>query len=93
MILLQRGSKMRTRTPDHPSPVRDMACVYDTGCGRRKMLDAKGVTTRTRARVPVKYVNTKLYKLRNEQKANPWRKYQSVFHKVRGQCKKVSRHC
>ena len=28
--LLQRGSKTRTRAPDHPSPVRDMKSVHDT---------------------------------------------------------------
>ena len=47
--LLQRRSQMRTRAPDHPSPVRDMKSVYYTGCGKRKRSDSKGVITRTMA--------------------------------------------
>ena len=83
--LLQRGSKMRTQAPDHPSPVRDMRNVHDTGCGKRKRLDAKGVTTRSKARAaPVEYVSSKLYKLRNQQKKHPLRKHQPVYHKERG---------
>ena len=59
--LLQRGSKMRTRAPDHPSPVRDTRNVHDTGCRKRKRSDAKGVTTRARARAaPVEYISTEL---------------------------------
>ena len=67
--LLQRGSKMRTQAPGHPSPVRDMTIIYDTRCGKRKRLDTKGVTTRLRrARtVPVEDISSKLYKLRNKQ--------------------------
>ena len=77
--LLQRGSKMRTRAPEHPSPVRDLRNVHDTGCGKRKRSDAKGVTTRSKARAPpVEDVSSMLYKLRNQQKKHPWRKHQSV---------------
>ena len=66
--LLHRGSKMRTRTPDHLSPVRDMTSVYNTGCGKRKRLDAKGIATRSMARaMPVEDVSSQLYKLRNQQ--------------------------
>ena len=57
--LLQRGIKMRTRAPEHPSPVRDLKNVHDTGCGKRKRLDAKGVTTRSIARAaPVEGVSS-----------------------------------
>ena len=68
---------MRTRAPDHPSPARNMISVYNiTGCRKKKRLDTKGVTTRARARtLPVDGVSSKLYKLRNQQKANPWRKH------------------
>ena len=73
--LLQRGSKMRTRAPDHLSPVRDMTCVYDTGCGKRKRSDARGVTTRPRARVGlVEYVSIKLYKFEEPAKETPMEK-------------------
>ena len=60
---------MRTRAPDHPSPIRDMTCVYNTGSGKRKRLDAKGVITTTRV-PPVRMANN-LYNLRNQQYANP----------------------
>ena len=43
-VFLQRGEKMRTRASDHPSPVRDVTCVYDTGCGKRRRSDANGLT-------------------------------------------------
>ena len=71
--LLQRGEKIRRRAQDHPSPVRDMACVYDTGCGKRKRSNTKGVTTTATGSLPVELLSTKLYKLKNQQKANPWR--------------------
>ena len=85
---LQRGSKMRKRAPSHPSPVRDMTSVYDTGCGKRKRFDAKGITTMSMTRAPpVEVVSSKLYKLKNQQKANTWRIHQSVQHKELGRCK------
>ena len=59
---------MRSRAPDYPSPVRNMRSVYSTGCGKRKRSDAKGVTLRSRA-APVEEVRSKLYKLKNQQKA------------------------
>ena len=74
--LLQSGSKMKTRAPDQPSPVRDTRNVYDIGCEKRKRSDVKGVITRARARAPpVEYISTKIYKMWNQQKAYPWRKY------------------
>ena len=66
---LQRGGKMRTRAPNHPSSVRDMRSVYDIGCGKRKRSDAKGVTPLP-PRAPPVNVNTKLYRLNNQQKVN-----------------------
>ena len=57
--LLQRGEKIRTRAQDHPSPVKDMKSVYNTGCGKRKRLDAKGVITTTRV-PPVEDVSSGL---------------------------------
>ena len=60
---------MRTRALDRPSLVRDMRSVYDTGCGKRKLPDARGVTTRARAS-QVAPLSTKLYTLKNQQKAN-----------------------
>ena len=48
-ILLQRGIKMRKRALEHPLPVRDMTSEYDTGCGKTKRSNAKGVTTRSMA--------------------------------------------
>ena len=77
---------MRTRAPDHPSQVRDMVCVYDTGCGKRKRSDAKGVTTRSMTAPVVEYISTKLYKLRNHQNKHPRRKHQFVHHKERDCC-------
>ena len=60
---------MRKRAPDHPSPVRDMASVYNTGCGKRKRSDAKEVTTRSKERAaraaPVEDVSSQLYKSKN----------------------------
>ena len=35
---------------------------------------------------PVEEMGLKLYKLRNQQNANQWRKHQSLYHKKRGQC-------
>ena len=69
--LLQRGNNMRTQAPDHPSPVRDTTSVCDTGCGKRKRLDPKGIITTTPKAVPVESVSTKAYKLRNQQKKTP----------------------
>ena len=83
--LLQRGGKMRTRAPDHPSPVRDMRSVYSTGCGKRKRYDAKGATTTTTTTARSPPVagprSTKLHKLKNQLKENAWRSHQSVHHK------------
>ena len=36
---------------------------------------------------PVEDVSSKLYKLRNQQKANPWRTHQSIQHKEVGRCR------
>ena len=83
-----KGKKSKMRAPAHPSPLRDMACVYDTECGKRKRSDAKGLIARARARraPPVAVINTKLHKLKNQQFSNLWRLDQSVFHEERGQC-------
>ena len=63
--LLQRGGKMKTRAPDHPSPVRDMRSVYDTGCGKRKGFDANGVNTTTLRAPTAAPLSNKLYRLKN----------------------------
>ena len=48
---LQKGEGVRKRAPDPLLPIRHMMRVYDTGCGKKKRTDAKGVaTTRTRTR-------------------------------------------
>ena len=78
---------MRTRAPNHSSPVQDMTIVYDsTGCGKRQRSDAKGVTSTPRT-PPVEQGSTNLYKLKNQQKANARRPHQSVQHKELGRCK------
>ena len=56
---------MRIWAPSHPLPVRDMTSVYDTGCGKRKRSDAKGVTTTTPRAPSVEDISAKLYKLKN----------------------------
>ena len=38
---LQRGDSMRKQSPAHPSPLRSMKNVHDTGHGRKKRTDAK----------------------------------------------------
>ena len=40
--LLQKGSKMQKQKPEHPSPVRDLRNVHDSGSGRKKRKDVKG---------------------------------------------------
>jgi len=67
---LQQGASMRKQRPDHPSPLRCMRNVDDTGYGRKKQTDAKGVVCVGRT---IAKVSTKLSKLRHRQKANPWR--------------------
>ena len=59
---------MRKRAPDHPSPVRNMTSVYDTGFGKRERSDAKVITTTIPRAAPVEDVSTKASKLRNQQK-------------------------
>ena len=51
---------MRARATNHPSPVRGMTNVHDTGCGKRKRSDAKEVTTATSRAAPVEYISTEL---------------------------------
>ena len=78
---------MRTRDPDHPSPVRNMRSVYNTRCEKKIRSDAKGVTTnKDKKGTPVTVLSTKLHKLKKQQFPNPWRTHQSVFHEERGQC-------
>ena len=80
--LLRRGGKTRTRAPDHPSTVRDIRGVYNTGCGKRKRSDARIVTPPPRPRAPPAVpLRTKLYRLTNQQKTNTWRSHQSLRHK------------
>ena len=76
---------MRVRASEHPSPIRDMTCIYNTESGKRKRFDAKGVLTTTTRAPPVRMAN-KLYTLRNHQYANPWRQHQSVRIEERGRC-------
>ena len=83
--LLQRGPAMRTRAPDHPLPIRDMTCVYGTGCRKRKRSDTKGVITTTPRAPPINSA-TRLYILRNQQYVNPWHQHQSVRIEERGRC-------
>ena len=74
MLCFKGESKTRKRAPDHPSPARDMTSVYDTGCGKRKRFGAKGVTTRSMARAAsVEGISSQLYKLRDQQRKQPWR--------------------
>ena len=54
---LQRGGKMRTRAPDHPSLVRNMRSEYNTGCEKRKRSDAKGVAATISRAAPVEFVS------------------------------------
>ena len=75
---LQRGSKVRMQAPSHPSQVRDMTSVYDTGCRKRERSDAKGLTTTTPRAAPLEDVSSERYKLRNQQKKNASKRYQSV---------------
>ena len=75
---------MRKQRPEHPSAVRCMKNVHDTGYGRKKRADAKGFVAVGRTAVKA---STKLSTLRNQQKANPWRTHQSVAHTTRrGRC-------
>ena len=91
---LQRGEKTRIRIPNHPSPGRDMVFVYNNmGCRKRKMSNTKGVATTAVATTaatttrpfPVKESN-KIYKLKDQQRANAWRSHQSKYHKERRRC-------
>ena len=68
-----------------PISCGECRCVHDTGSGKRKRSDAKGVITRTARAPPVRKAN-KLYILRNQQKTNAWRCHQSLHNKVRGRC-------
>ena len=75
---------MRQRAAEHPSAVRCMRNVHDTGYGKKKRTDAKGVVSV--GRVPAKGTSS-ISKLRNQQKANPWRTHMSVAHTTRrGRC-------
>ena len=78
-FLLQRRGKTRTRAPDHPSQVREMKSFYNTGCVKRKRSgDTNGVATPTPKAPPAAPPSTKLYRLKNQQKANAWRSHQSI---------------
>ena len=75
---------MRQRAAEHPSPVKCMRNVHDTGYGKKKRSDAKGIVCVGRT---IAKVSTKLSTLRNQQKANPWRTHMSVAHTTkRGRC-------
>jgi len=78
---LQRGDSMKQRTAEHPSPLRCMRNVHDTGYGKKKRTDAKGYVSVGRTAVKG---SSKKSVLRNQQKANPWRTHQSVHHSRRG---------
>ena len=71
---------MRTSAPDHPLPVKDMTCVYNTECGKMKRSDAEGLSAAQKS-ISVKYISNKLYKLKNRQKVNARRSQQSMHHK------------
>ena len=64
---LQQGDSMRKQRPEHPSAVRCMKNVHDTGYGRKKRADAKGFVAVGRTAVKG---STKMSTLRNQQKAN-----------------------
>ena len=78
---------MRKQAPEHPSPVRDLRNVHDSGSRRKKRKDAKGEVSAERS-PPIMQVldSTKLSKLKGRQKHNPWRQHQSLSASVSGRC-------
>ena len=66
-LLLQHGPKMRKQKPEHPSPVRDLRNVHDSGCGRKKRKDLKGaVSTERSAPLMQIWDSTKLSRLKTK---------------------------
>ena len=56
---LQSGEDMWKQAVTHPSPARDVNNVYDSGCGRKKRMDAKTVIYAERSASNV--ITNKLY--------------------------------
>ena len=68
--------EMRKQMPEHPSPVRDLRNIYDSGFGRKKRKDGMHWEI-SQIRLIVR--STKLsQKLRNQQKKNSWHIHQSI---------------
>ena len=64
---LQRRDSIRKKRPEHPSPLQSMKNAHDTGHGREKRTDAKGVVCVGRTEFKV---YSSLSALRNRQKAS-----------------------
>ena len=82
---------MRERACSHPSPIRDLTTIFDTGSGNKVHSDAKGeVATsgcvRNQSRVP-----SALATLRRKQRTQPWMTHQSVVQEKKSRCSFV--HC
>ena len=78
-LFLPRGKYTRKQAPDHPSSARQSGILVSE-YGREKRKNRKSVIfTSERSDLIRKVVtSTKISRLRNQQKAHPWRIHQSV---------------
>ena len=86
---LQSGESMRKQVPEHLSAVRELRSIHDSGYRRKKWKDATDVVSSLMERERHnETTTTRLYRLRNQQKASTWRRHQSITSstKKREQC-------
>ena len=75
---------MRSQRAEHPTWLRNISKVFDSGVGQKMRSDAKGLIAGAgRQRT---HVLTRLGALRTKQRKTPWRQHQSLAHAKQGRC-------
>ena len=83
--LCTRGEFMRSYVPRHPTVLRDLSRVFNSGVGRKFKKTVTGIT-----RGPAIAKVTRLRTLRYKQQYRlPWQQHQNMACERRGCCKNV----
>ena len=79
------GESMRSYVPRHPTILRDLSRVFNSGAGRKFKNTVTGIT-RGPAMTKVARIRTLRYK---QQHRSPWRQHQNMACERRGYCENV----
>ena len=85
--LSSAGKPMRTYIPRHPTVLRDLTRVFNSGAGRKIRSECRGISAAARSYGGVMASAARIKSLRyKQQHREPWRKHQSLAFELRGPC-------